>query len=271
MKTSLSTLAVLSSLLSASHGVILLQDNFNAATPNTNDLNVDLARQTGTLAAVPYNLAFGPGHYAHQLQNGNAINQLLVADFGNSTSSLNFNFNGANSAGGLRISFDVDPNPAVYANGDDTIWGALNFGASGADQQVNVNGPQTHFGILFRRSNVLQAFDGNVTLTGVEPTYSSVAGAGMRHVEIFFSDTDGNPFDGVGSTQIDVYGDVNAFATPVYSFNKGAGGYANNFMNIQGLFRAHFDNLTITQIPEPASVTLAGAAGLLLLSRRRRA
>src|SRR5687768_10403958 len=107
---------------------VRLFDNFNANTPNTNDLNVDLARQTGTLAPISYTMAFGPGHYGHQLQNVNAVDQLLVADFPNSTSSLNQNFNNALSAGGLRISFDVDSNPAVYADGNDQHWGALNIG-----------------------------------------------------------------------------------------------------------------------------------------------
>src|SRR5215207_4431894 len=89
----------------------LLVDNFNANTANTTDLNVDLARQSGSLAPLSYSLASGPGHYGHQLQNENAPNQLLVADFPNSTSSLNFNFNGANSIGGLKISFDLDSLP----------------------------------------------------------------------------------------------------------------------------------------------------------------
>src|SRR5688572_16151676 len=74
---------------SAAAPVVLVNDNFNANTGNVNDLNVDIARQTGTLAPITYSLAGGPGHYGHQLQNANAQNQLLLADFPNSTSSLN--------------------------------------------------------------------------------------------------------------------------------------------------------------------------------------
>src|SRR6185295_20143104 len=91
----------------AASPVLLVRDNFDAATANVNDLNVDLARQTGTLAPLSYSLAVGPAHYGHQLQNVNAPNQLLLADFANSTVSLNLNFNAARSAGGLKISFDV--------------------------------------------------------------------------------------------------------------------------------------------------------------------
>src|SRR5437867_9799144 len=94
--------------------VVLVLDNFNANTTNTTDLNVDIGRQTGALAPITYTMANGPGHYGHQLQNDNAHDQLLLADFPNSTSSLNSNFNGANSVGGLIISFDLDSMPAVY-------------------------------------------------------------------------------------------------------------------------------------------------------------
>src|SRR5213594_3375766 len=79
--------------LAASAPVVLVLDNFNANTPNTTDLNVDIGRQTGTLAPITYTMANGPGNYGHQLQNVNAPDQLLVADFPQSTSSLDFNFN----------------------------------------------------------------------------------------------------------------------------------------------------------------------------------
>jgi hypothetical protein len=249
-------------------GAILLFDNFNAATPNTFDLNVDIARQTGTLAPVNYVMALGPGNYGHQLQNIDSPNALLVADWQQSTSSLNTNFNGTRSAGGLRVSFDVNANPAVYGNADQTVWGALAFGASAANQLVDVNGAATHFGILFRGNGNLQAFDGGGVVGG-EPAYSALAGSVMRHVEILFSDTDGNPFDGAGSTKIDVFGDVNGYASPVYTFTKTGGGYIDNYMNIQGYFRAHFDNLRIEQVPEPSALFLTGMAGLAALRRRR--
>jgi len=141
--------------------LVLLSDNFNANTPGTTDLNVDLARQTGVLAPLSYTMANGAGNYGHQLQNPNAIDQLLVADFPESTVSPNQNFNGPYAAGGLRISFDVDPNPAVYASGDQTLWGCINLGAAQADQLVNVNGGASHFGILFRQNGNIQAFDGS--------------------------------------------------------------------------------------------------------------
>src|SRR5437870_3601396 len=56
----------------ASPPTVLLLDNFNAATPNTTDLNVDITRQTGSLAPILYSMAVGPAHYGHQLQNSAA-------------------------------------------------------------------------------------------------------------------------------------------------------------------------------------------------------
>jgi hypothetical protein len=229
----------------ASTPTVLLSDNFNANTANTTDLNVDITRQTGTLAPITYTMANGPGHYGHQLQNPNALNQLLVADFANSTSSLNQNFNGANSAGGLVISFEVDGKPAVYDGGSDN-WGCINLGAAQADQMVNVNGGQAHFGILFRAAGTIQAFDGGAVVSpSPEPAYTTSPGS-FHHIELVITDADGNPFDGLGDTIIEVFSDYKPL--PVWTYRK-VGGYANNYINLQGSYRAHFDNLVISQLP----------------------
>jgi hypothetical protein len=240
--------------VNSSAATILLRDTFDANTANTTDLNVDLARQTGSLAPISYTMASGPGHYGHQLQNVNAQNQLLVADFPNSTSSLNLNFNGANSAGGLRISFDVDSIPTVYGGTADN-WGAINIGASQSDQMVNVNGGQAHFGILFRGAGTLQAFDGAAVVSpNPEPVYSTRPAGTTNHIDLVITDADGNPFDGVGNTIIEVFANGNPL--PVWTFTK-VGGYANNYINVQGSFRAHIDNLTITQLgPDRAPVVV---------------
>jgi len=231
--------------IGASSPVLLVRDSFDANTPNTFDLNVDIARQTGTLAPLMYSMAFGPGHYAHQLQNANALNQLLLADFPNSTVSLNQNFNNLQSAGGLVISFDVDGMPALYGSTPDN-WGAVNLGIAQADQMVNVNGAQTHFGILFRAAGTIQAFDGNAVVSpSPEPIYTSTPG-GMHHIDLVITGTDGNPFDGSGNTIIEVFADGGAL--PVWTFTK-VGGYSNNYVNLQGSFRAHFDNFAISRLP----------------------
>ncbi len=88
---------------------------------------------------------------------------------------------------------------------------------------------------------------------------------------------DGDPWDGIGSTTIDVF--VNA--TLVGSYTKGGGGYSNNFMTLEGgrnfagnnLATHLIDNLTVfaSPVPEPAAAALALVAvcGTPLLRRRR--
>ena len=236
--------------------VVLLHDGFNSNTGNTSDLNEDLARQTGSLAPLAYTLVSGPTHYGHQLQNPNAPDQLLLADFANSTVSPNQNFNGVLSQNGLKITIAVDPVPADvpdYTGIAPNQWGAVNLGLSQANQLGNVNQAVAHFGILFRGNGMLQAFDGNTVVSpSPEPVYSTQPVGTTNVVELVITDTDGNPFDGVGATTIDVY--ANGGAEPVYTFTKGDGGYTDNYINLQGNYRAHFDSFEIAQFSEPEPV-----------------
>jgi hypothetical protein len=248
-------LALTWTLTGAASAVVFVLDNFNANTGNTYDLNVDIARQTGTLAPITYSMAGGSGNYGHQLQNGNAQNQLLLADFPQSTSSLNYNFNGVLAQGGLKISFDLDSMPTVYGGTPDN-WGCINLGMSQASQLANVNGAEPHFGILFRAAGTIQAFDGgSVVSPSPEPVYTSNPPGTMNHIDLLIFDTDGNPFDGAGGTTIEVY--ANGGATPVYSFTKAGGGYTDNYINLQGCWRSHFDNLEVASRPEAPLPTIA--------------
>ena len=256
----------------AAQAEILLTDPFTAprndagGVVNTNDLNQNIARQGGTLGPVNYSLAVGPAHYGHQLGNVNAVDQLLLADFANSTASLNRNFNGALSQGGLRIAFDLDSLPNVYTGFPATSWGAVNLGATQADQMVNVNQALPHFGILFRDNGAIQAFSGNAVVSGTpEPIYTPSPG-GFHHIELLVTDVDGNPFDGAGDTTIAAF--VDGAATPAFTYTV-VGGFADNFMNFQGSARAHFDNLVIEQVPEPGVAGALCVASLALLRRRR--
>lgn len=247
--THLFCLAICGSLVSISsfgQPTVLVLDTFDANTANTSDLNVDLARQSGVLAPVPYTMAVSPTHYGHQLQNPNAVNQLLLADFPNSTVSPNYNFNGAQSQGGLKISFDVDSMPTVYGGTADN-WGCINLGMAAADQLANVNQGVNHCGILFRAAGTIQAFDGGAVISpSPEPVYSTRAPGTYNHIDLVITDTDGNPFDGAGNTIIEVY--ANGGPLPVWTFTK-AGGFADNYINFQGSWRAHLDNLSVVRLP----------------------
>jgi len=265
---------------------VLLRDEFDALTGNTYDVNVDITRQMGSLAPKPYLQQGGPTNYRHQLQNPNARNQLLVADAGGGGSGAvapDFNFNQQYSAGGLRISFDIDPQPANYPTREPTYWGAINLGASPTDVLDWVLDGGARFSAGFRGNGRMFASDGSTLLTGTdlnkEPIYTSSPGPGMKHIEILLSGVgDDNPFDGVGDTLIEVFGDVNGFSTPVYAYTK-IGGYADNYVGLEGYgIAVHLDNFQIEQpsqfvvIPEPATFAIwsLGLLGLGFCGRRRR-
>ncbi len=118
----------------------------------------------------------------------------------------------------------------------------------------------------------LQFFDGGGL--PVQNLLANPAGFGVMNVVLDISDTDGNPWDGIGATTITVSVNGIAVGTP---FTKGAGGYTDNFMTMEGSanfvgFGAaehSFDNLQVFSIPEPTAALL-GSISLLGLLRRRR-
>jgi hypothetical protein len=244
----------------------LVTDNFYApSNPDTNNLNFNLAARQGgslvTTGGVKSWVASGNTQVGNPTGSVDAGNYLLDA-FG-ATSALDYNFNGSASNGGLSISFDLAPN---IGNVGADNWEALNLGAASVDKNGGVNGGQTHFGILFRGQGTIQAFDGSSVLTGTEPIWGpGGVTTALNHFELIITDVDGNPFDGVGSTKIDVYANGN----PVYTFTKGGGGYADNYLNFQASHIGGIDNLVIAQIPEPATFALGGLAAFALVRRRR--
>ena len=166
------------------------------------------------------------------------------------------NHNGALSKGGVVISFDFESNPD-----DANDWVAVNLGMSSANKGVGVGSGAEHFGILFRENGGVQAFDGSVSQSSPSPGIWSSTARTNGHIDIVCSDpTDGNPFDGVGSTKIEVY--ANHAAIPIYTFTKGNGGYANNYVNFVSNNRQNNANLTGFAIAGGSRARPAGTPGV---------
>lgn len=166
------------------------------------------------------------------------------------------NHNGTLSKGGVVISFDFESNPD-----DANDWVAVNLGMSSANKGVSVGSGAEHFGVLFRKNGGIQAFDGSASQSIPSPGIWSSTARTNGHIDIVCSDpTDGNPFDGVGSTKIEVY--ANHAATPIYTFTKGNGGYANNYVNFVSNNRQNNANLTGFAIAGGSRARPAGTPGV---------
>ncbi|MDB5324122.1 MAG: hypothetical protein JWN40_5753 [Phycisphaerales bacterium] len=258
----------------------LLSDNFYIGTANGDPggnalLNSNLpARQGGTTPiASGGNVTYSNSGNV-QVGNGptgpvDRGNYLLTA-FGGAASP-NHNFNGTDAGiipnSRIIVSFDMAPNLAPI---DPSDWGGISLGLSQAHQTAFINDGAPHFGILFRGNGGIQVFDGGSDITG-----SGTAGPGAR----WYADDGVNNvtnqlhhFDFILSgptlATIDVYADGQLFDsfTKVGGFSDGG----NNYINLVGSRVAGFDNLLVSEVPEPAALGVLGLGAAALLVRRRR-
>jgi len=249
-----------------SSAVVLLTDNFTVSA-NSNDLNFDLAagRQGGSLATptISYTARFGTdGH--QQVGNaatfaGNSASLLLDNGGGG---YLNYNF--ATVASPISIAFDG----IVGSNlvNDASNWVGLEIqNTNGAAAFVNSG----NFGILFRANGGTQYFNGSTATTGATATNGTPSSTGgqdvTNHFEIVLSDTagTGSAFAGNG-TKVAYY--ENGVLLGTINANQLTGGY----IGFSATSLASVDNLVIQSVPEASSLAVAGLAGGLLLSRRKR-
>ena len=267
-------------------------DGFNVSA-NTSDINFELGapRQgvnpaAGIPASISYLANAGADTWKHQMFGG-PIQPLQLAQAGSPgpiLASPNFNFKGVTGYGeviGKDISVALDVGvipggaPGSYTQGGITVGANSTLSAAGTSGFA-VRLVEDNFSGL---GNFLQIYDGASLVGNVIP---HSAGAGWANLDLRIDDpADGNPWDGAGSTVIDVRvnGDL------VVSYTKGGGGYTDNFVTLEGsanfnglgLATHQFDNLTVfsSSVPEPATSTMSllfagGLLGLAALRRQRK-
>ena len=204
----------------------------------------------------------------------------LLDTFGLSLVALNKNFNGLTTAafadgvvaqvGQLTVSLDAMTNAAAgtYGYAGITVGGSAVAAVASGTVGFSVRFIEDN---NFGNGNFIQLYDGSTLIQNLLP---NPAGAGLMDVDMYFSDSDNNPWDGIGGTTISVFvNDIQVGST----FTKGGGGFGNNYISFEGSddkvthnIGIHtIDSVTIAAVPEPASALLIGFGVLGLLSRRR--
>ena len=189
----------------------------------------------------------------------------LLNTFGLSLVALNRNFNGVTAAnfaagvvtqcGKLSLILDAMTNAAPGTYG----YFGLTVGANTIAASTTVG-----FSIRFVEDNsfgfgnFIQFYDGQTLIQNLIP---NPAGSGSMNVELEFSDTDNNPWDGIGATTIKVY--VNGVQVG-NTFTKGGGGFSNNYITMEGSDDQVTHNLgihTVDTISISAGVSLTVHTG----------
>ncbi len=286
-------------------------DGFDVSAATSN-INFEVAsRQGGSPAPLTYvTTTVDPtDDFRHQMFDAAApVRVLQLADDGTNIPGVGpifsfktmvspeFNFNGTLPNGdivGKRITFDLDvaaflgagPDQPTFTQAGITIGGEKTL-IDNEDEVAVQNGdpPTTYFSATF----IEDLFAGLGEFVGVADSGGPVmddtgcigcslthtAGAGFLSVQIDIDDpADGNPWDGVGSTVVEVFVNGDPIRNPnngePYVFEKTGGGYTDNyitlfgqrqtFTSLNGLATHTFDNLTVWSAPLfPVDVDLDG-------------
>ena len=200
---SLLFLALLTFLIQTASAQVLLSDSWQVGTPNSQNVNQNLAaRQTGTQALAPYNTYGGQ----HQVDNtGTDVGQpgepgngqyLLLAFDSAVQSSLDV---ATGATGPLVIDFDMYFHSSGNPNHDNTSdWGAFTLQPN--TDPFPVVGGANQFGFLSRYSGGIQVFQNGSSLSSVS-SWDTPGFAMADHWKLIFTDTagTGSAFVGNGS------------------------------------------------------------------------
>lgn len=258
-------------------------DGFDVSAA-TSDINFEIGppRQGGPLVPTSYVTAnVGVDTWKHQMFGAGPL-QLAGSAALHTLVSPDQNFTGTvgNEAIARKISVTMDALWQLAPNNYGLA--AITIGSAATTQQHDTKADG--FSVVFVEDtfsngdgtglgSFIQILDGNAI---IDNGIANPAGSGPGNLELFIDDfSDGNPWDGSGSTTIGV--SVNG--TPIGSYTKGSGGYTANYITLEGsdqkvgaqLGVHTFDNLTVftSPIPEPSTFALAGM-GIVTLSLFRR-
>lgn len=277
--------AALSTTVAQAQYTAVWTDNFNTSMA-TNKSSFEYnngTRQTGVIAPAGYTQNPGGGNDHHILTG---TQMLITGDTVNQYTSIQpqANFSGTilgSQITGKEITFSLDLNATTSAG-----YTAAGISLGSAVGLNLLDATTTHFGVKFvedgptgfNAGNFIQFFDGSTLVQNLLPF--TAGGAGAFNVDLRINDlADGNPWDGVGSTTIDLY--VNTVF--ISSYTKGGGGYTGNYLTLVGergfttgpglVAASHtFDNLIVyaAPVPEPTTLALAGLglAGFFAFRRR---
>jgi hypothetical protein len=248
----------------AQASTILLTDNYSAGGVGADFNNSNSTTQTGTLAAVAYDIRLPSApddDDTWRIQHSNS-GQLLSLP--SSAAGLAHNFqsdaNAANSP--LQISFNIDV--GNWNNSTNPLtWAQFNIGSATNLAPLDAN---VGFATLFR----LNGYTSQISAGGDITVGSGQTWTANSLVIIKLSDTvgTGSAFNGNGTrVAMTIDGDTKTYDVPQMSAAYLTfGGY---YYELDGGI-AKVDNLSVALVPEPSTYGLLSIAGISLLFARRR-